>query len=94
MLGSIRELSTVRPCEGVRGGAGYASPNASSRRAWPDVTPCHVAPQAKPPHVFPAATDHRLMGWRCEVEIERKWRVLEMFLRGHVNGVRVHLVAV
>ena len=34
------------------------------------------------------------MGWRCEAEIERKWRVLEMFLRGYVSGVRVHLVAV
>ena len=44
--------------------------------------------------MFPAVTDHRLLGWHCETELERKWRVLEMFLRGYVNGVRVHLVAV
>ena len=28
-----------------------------------------------------------------EVEIERKWKALEMFLRGYVNNVRVHMVA-
>ena len=45
--------------------------------------------------MFAAVTDHRLLlGRHCEAEIERKWKVLEMFLRGYVNGVRVHLVAV
>jgi hypothetical protein len=30
---------------------------------------------------------------KCEAEIERKWKALEMFIRGYVNNVRVHMVA-